>query len=80
MISLQCCRYGRYEYTVLLFGLSCLYEVVLTVLDYEMKVIGRARYGEGSGAANQFAALMGHFGQVTRPCWWASPRHRKARS
>jgi len=55
----------RYEYTVLLFGLSCLYEVVITVLDYEMKVIGRARYGEGVAAANRFAALMGHFGQAT---------------
>ena len=55
----------RYEYMTLLFGLSCLYEVVLTVLDYEMKVIGRARYGDSASAANDFAALMGSFGQVT---------------
>ena len=29
---------ARYEYMQLVFGVSCLYEVVLTVLDYEMKV------------------------------------------
>lgn len=28
----------RYEYMWLLFGISCLYEVVLTILDYQMKV------------------------------------------
>lgn len=28
----------RYEYVGLLFGISCLYEVVLTILDYQMKV------------------------------------------
>jgi len=39
--------------------------VVITVLDYEMKVIGRARYGDEPEAAVQFATLMGHFGQVT---------------
>jgi ATP:ADP antiporter, AAA family len=55
----------RYEYMLLIFGISCLYEVVLTVLDYEMKIIGRARFdSESPEAAGQFAALMGHFGQV----------------
>jgi AAA family ATP:ADP antiporter len=55
----------RYEYMLLVFGISCLYEVVLTVLDYEMKIIGRARFdSESPDAAGQFAALMGHFGQV----------------
>lgn len=28
----------KYEYVGLLFGISCLYEVVLTILDYQMKV------------------------------------------
>lgn len=55
----------RYDYVLLILGISCLYEVVLTVLDYEMKVIGRARYGADVRAAEQFATLMGHFGQVT---------------
>mmetsp|Transcript_68557 Transcript_68557/g.155023 ORF Transcript_68557/g.155023 Transcript_68557/m.155023 type:complete len:582 (+) Transcript_68557:147-1892(+) len=55
----------RYEYLALVFGISCLDEIVLTVLDYEMKVIGRARFGDTPEAAAQFAALMGNFGQVT---------------
>lgn len=29
----------RHQYVALLFGISCLYEVVLTILDYQMKVI-----------------------------------------
>jgi hypothetical protein len=29
----------RYSYLQLVFGVACLYEVVLTVLDYEMKVV-----------------------------------------
>ena len=28
----------RHQYVGLLFGISCLYEVVLTILDYQMKV------------------------------------------
>lgn len=28
----------RYDYVIMVLGISCLYEVVLTVLDYEMKV------------------------------------------
>lgn len=28
----------RHQYVALLFGISCLYEVVLTILDYQMKV------------------------------------------
>jgi len=55
----------RYDYVRLVLGISCLYEVVLTFLDYEMKVIGRARYGLGPKAAEHFATLMGHFGQAT---------------
>ena len=57
----------RYDYMLLVFGISCLYEVVLTVLDYEMKILGRARYDSESPEkqAGAFAALMGHFGQAT---------------
>lgn len=29
----------RHQYVALLFGISCLYEVVLTILDYQMKVL-----------------------------------------
>ncbi|CAM9868150.1 unnamed protein product [Ascophyllum nodosum] len=57
----------RYEYVGLLFLISCIYEVVLTILDYQMKVLGvegfRATAGEE--ADEQMASLMGHFGQAT---------------
>jgi len=50
---------------LLLLGISTLYEVVLTVLDFEMKIIGRARYGADVAGAEEFAALMGRFGQLS---------------
>ena len=28
----------KHDYVILVLGISCLFEVVLTVLDYEMKV------------------------------------------
>ena len=46
-----------FEESQLLTSISTLYEVVLTVLDFEMKVIGRARYGADVRGAEQFAAL-----------------------
>ena len=49
---------------LLLLGISTLYEVVLTVLDFEMKIIGRARYGADARGAEEFARLMGQFGVV----------------
>lgn len=33
----------RHQYVALLFGISCLYEVVLTILDYQMKVLRERR-------------------------------------
>ncbi|CAM9979378.1 unnamed protein product, partial [Laminaria digitata] len=57
----------RHQYVGLLFGISCLYEVVLTILDYQMKLLGvegfRATAGEE--ADEHMASLMGHFGQAT---------------
>lgn len=57
----------RYEYVGLLFGISCLYEVVLTILDYQMKVMGVEGFRETAGeeADEHMANLMGHFGQAT---------------
>lgn len=54
----------RYSYVANLLVISTLYEVVLTVLDFEMKIIGRARYSTDTRGAEQFAALMGNFGQT----------------
>jgi AAA family ATP:ADP antiporter len=63
------CLVTSYPYVATLLGVSCLYEVALTVLDYEMKVIGVLRFRSIDGgtvdADNEFATLMGHFGQIT---------------
>ena len=53
---------ARHSYVLLLLLISTLYEVVLTVLDFEMKIIGRARYGQDTRGAEEFARLMGQFG------------------
>ncbi|CAN0046639.1 unnamed protein product, partial [Phaeothamnion confervicola] len=57
----------KHHYVMLIFGISCLYEVVLTVLDYEFKLLGVMRFRAigGDAADEKFATLMGHFGQAT---------------
>ena len=41
----------RHSYVFNLLMISTLYAIVLTVLDFEMKIVGRARYGaDGRGA------------------------------
>ena len=57
----------RHAYVFNLLLISTLYEVVLTVLDFEMKVVGRARYGLDVRGAEDFARLMGQFGARRRP-------------
>jgi len=38
----------KHKYVLLILGVSCLYEISLTCLDYEMKLIGLDRFGEDS--------------------------------
>lgn len=38
----------KHRYVLLILGVSCLYEISLTCLDYEMKLIGLDRFGEDS--------------------------------
>lgn len=68
----------RNKYMLMVFGVSCLYEIVVTILDYQFKILavhanstkpdvilsdGRA---VGAGVyEDQFANLLGHFGQAT---------------
>ncbi len=58
-----------HRYLPLLMGVSCLYEVVLTVIDYEMKVLAVNKYRNGvylsPHSEGDFTAIMGHFGQTT---------------
>ena len=61
-----------HSYVLLILGVSCLYEVAMTLLDYQMKLLGFARFrADGGGAANRllrgtmsFSKFMGHYGQV----------------
>lgn len=71
----------KYPYVMKLLGVCCIYEIVVVILDYEFKLMGshaavmkasaaaiRAAESGGTGssdASNQFANLLGHFGQVT---------------
>jgi len=58
----------RYKYTLKLLGISCLYEVVVTVLDYEFKILGAGSVSLSDSNivdGNRFAILLGHFGQFT---------------
>ena len=55
----------RHNYVLLLLGVSCLYEVSLTCLDYQMKLIGYKRF-ESVGLEENgltFTEFMGHYGQ-----------------
>ncbi len=70
----------KYNYLLLILGVSCLYEVSLTCLDYEMKLIGLDRFrappdlledssvvdpSMSEEAASAFATFMGRYGQLT---------------
>lgn len=54
----------RHNYVLLLLGVSCLYEVSLTCLDYQMKLIGYKRFESvGQEKGLTFTEFMGHYGQ-----------------
>ena len=53
----------QHNYVLLILGVSCLYEVALTCLDYQMKLLGFSHFEE-SGRIS-FAQFLGHFGQLT---------------
>ncbi|CAB9504416.1 Provides the rickettsial cell with host ATP in exchange for rickettsial ADP. This is an obligate exchange system. This energy acquiring activity is an important component of rickettsial parasitism [Seminavis robusta] len=55
----------RHNYVLLLLGVSCLYEVSLTCLDYQMKMIGFERFQNSDHDGGlSFEDFMGHFGQI----------------
>jgi ATP/ADP translocase len=72
----------KYPYVMKLLGVSCLYEIVVVILDYEFKLLGshvslmqvqkliidssvESLAHNHDLASNQFANLLGHFGQLT---------------
>jgi len=66
----------NHSYVLLILGVSCLYEVAMTLLDYQMKLLGFAKFSEStnttvSGTSNinnnddmSFTKFMGHYGQL----------------
>jgi AAA family ATP:ADP antiporter len=54
---------GRHPYVAGIFFITCLFEVVVTVLDFEMKVLAKQLPEYHDTAA--FARFMGFFGQAT---------------
>lgn len=55
----------RHNYVLLVLGVSCLYEVSLTCLDYQMKLIGYSKFeSNNNGQELSFVDFMGHYGQV----------------
>lgn len=52
------------NYVLLILGASCLYEVSLTCLDYQMKVLGYTRFEESDHEKMSFKQFMGHYGQL----------------
>eukprot|EP00536_Pseudo-nitzschia_multiseries_P018847 jgi/Psemu1/230495/e_gw1.3235.6.1 len=67
-----------HSYVLLILGVSCLYEVAMTLLDYQMKLLGVARFHDAAGttagagidvadadaSSMSFSTFMGHYGQV----------------
>jgi AAA family ATP:ADP antiporter len=54
----------RHNYVLLILGVSCLYEIALTCLDYQMKLLGWARFEMSPDVSMSFSQFMGHYGQV----------------
>jgi len=54
----------QHNYVLMIMGVSCLYEVSLTCLDYQMKLLGWSRFEERHSGIS-FAQFMGRYGQVT---------------
>mmetsp|Transcript_23831 Transcript_23831/g.70166 ORF Transcript_23831/g.70166 Transcript_23831/m.70166 type:complete len:471 (-) Transcript_23831:41-1453(-) len=50
----------RHPYVLGIFAVSALFEVIATILDYQMKVLGKAAYSSTA----DFASFMGMFGQA----------------
>lgn len=57
----------KYNYTLKIFAISCLYEIVVTVLDYQFKILGASKSTSTEDIVDEsrFANLLGHFGQFT---------------
>jgi ATP/ADP translocase len=70
----------QYHYVLKLFAVSCVYDIVVTIMDYEFKITGAkhtivdpqlipeeilSSHHTGGHITDKFANLLGHFGQLT---------------
>lgn len=67
----------KHRYVLKLLGVTCLYEIVVTVLDYEFKILGAQMAAlplagdvlspspSHAESGHRFANMLGHFGQLT---------------
>jgi AAA family ATP:ADP antiporter len=53
----------KYNYVLLILGVSCLYEVSLTCLNYQMTLLGWSRFQDDDEGMS-FTQFMGHYGQM----------------
>lgn len=70
----------KHNYVLLILGVSCLYEVSLTCLNYQMTLLGWSRFEESpnynpddeasdsSFFIKSFTQFMGHYGQMVNVC------------
>ena len=64
----------NHSYVLMILGVSCLYEVAMTLLDYQMKLLGVAKFSgddftstsvtDEANNAMSFSKFMGHYGQL----------------
>lgn len=62
----------NHSYVLMILGVSCLYEVTMTLLDYQMKLLGVAKFSgdvansttDEANNALSFSKFMGHYGQL----------------
>jgi AAA family ATP:ADP antiporter len=53
----------KYNYVLLILGVSCLYEVSLTCLNYQMTLLGWSQFQDDDEGMS-FTQFMGHYGQM----------------
>jgi ATP/ADP translocase len=54
----------QHRYIMLILGVSCLYEICMTLLDYQMKLLGLAKFEQDVTEGMSFLEFMGRYGQV----------------
>lgn len=56
----------QHNYLLSILAVSCLYEISLTCLDYEMKLVGLSRFNlSDENSTFSFKTFMGRYGQLT---------------